>query len=93
MAEANLWTEIDKFTMPTSNFTASFFAAKRRAEIPWESIVSIINTTNGPVDELKKYLKLVEDADERLKLAINYKVHEVVIEVFLFIFVVFEIYQ
>ena len=88
MAEANYWSEIERFTTQTSQIGWS--GPKRRSDISWECIINIIHAAKGSDLEIKKYTKLIENTDTRLELAIKFKITDVVIEVlFYFIFKIF----
>jgi hypothetical protein len=54
---------------------------KKTFDIPWESVASIIYSTKGPTEEVKKYVRLVGDAQIREQVALKYKLHDLVIEV------------
>ena len=56
-------------------------SSKRRADISWECIANIINTAKGPTSELKKYIKLIENPEQQLALAVKYNIIDIIIEV------------
>ena len=102
MAEANYWSEIERFTTQTSqvsfilrifiknstlfNLQIGWSTPKRRSDISWECIINIIHAAKGSDLEIKKYIKLIENIDTQLELATKFKITDVVIEVILVIF-------
>jgi hypothetical protein len=56
-------------------------AVVHKPSIPYESIFYIIYYLEGPKEQIKKYLALVEDVERRRMLAIKLKYADIVIEV------------
>jgi hypothetical protein len=54
---------------------------KKSFDLPWECVASIIFSAKGPTDEVKKYIRLIADAQIREQFAVKYKLHDLVIEV------------
>ena len=77
MAEAGLWTNLEKFTSQRG-----LFNMVQKLAVSYETIVYIICRIKGPSEQIKKYLSMVDDIEQRKTLAIKLKLTDVVIEAF-----------
>lgn len=78
MAEAGMWTHLEKFTNQRGMFNMV-----QKLAVPYETIVYIICKIKGPPsDQIKKYLSLVDDVEQRKTLAMKLKLTDVVIDAF-----------
>jgi len=80
MAENGYWSELERFTSQKGVFNV-----KRSADIPWENVATIIYDALKEQgvsvnDELKKYVRLIENGESRLHFAKKKKIHDVFIE-------------
>jgi hypothetical protein len=81
MAEAGMWTHLEKFINQRG-----LFNMMQKITVPYETIVYIICKTKGgspqPTEQIKKYLSLIDDIEQRKTLALKLKLTDVVIEAF-----------
>ncbi|XP_064421008.1 spermatogenesis-defective protein 39 homolog [Latimeria chalumnae] len=77
-AKLREWREVDNL-FTTKNWLGY---TKKRAPIGFHRIVDILHRNNAPVQVLQEYVCLVDDTDLRLNLALKYKCHSVVIDVY-----------
>ncbi|RNA04268.1 spermatogenesis-defective 39 -like protein, partial [Brachionus plicatilis] len=78
MAETSQWSEISNFL----NATKSIFNMIQRQNVRYETIVSIVHYSNGPEEQIKKYLAMIEDLEYKKLLALKLRVYDIVIDVY-----------
>nr|XP_014434853.1 spermatogenesis-defective protein 39 homolog isoform X1 [Pelodiscus sinensis]XP_014434854.1 spermatogenesis-defective protein 39 homolog isoform X2 [Pelodiscus sinensis] len=76
-AKLRAWNDVDAL-FTTKNWLGY---TKKRAPIGFHRVVEILQRNNAPVHVLQEYVRLVEDIEARLSLAMKYKCHDVVIDV------------
>uniref|UniRef100_A0A8D2LPC3 Spermatogenesis-defective protein 39 homolog n=1 Tax=Varanus komodoensis TaxID=61221 RepID=A0A8D2LPC3_VARKO len=77
-AKLRAWHDVDAL-FTTKNWLGY---TKKKAPIGFHRVVEILQRNNAPVQVLQEYLRLVEDVETRLNLAMKYKCHDVVIETY-----------
>ncbi|KAM6463465.1 spermatogenesis-defective protein 39 homolog isoform 3-T5 [Liasis olivaceus] len=77
-AKLRAWHDVDAL-FTTKNWLGY---TKKRAPIGFHRVVEILQRNNAPVQVLQEYVRLVEDVETKLNLAVKYKCHDVVIDTY-----------
>ncbi|XP_063146238.1 spermatogenesis-defective protein 39 homolog isoform X2 [Candoia aspera] len=77
-AKLRAWHDVDAL-FTTKNWLGY---TKKRAPIGFHRVVEILQRNNAPVQVLQEYVRLVEDIETKLNLALKYKCHDVVIDTY-----------
>uniref|UniRef100_A0A674JUD1 Spermatogenesis-defective protein 39 homolog n=1 Tax=Terrapene triunguis TaxID=2587831 RepID=A0A674JUD1_9SAUR len=77
-AKLRAWHDVDAL-FTTKNWLGY---TKKRAPIGFHRVVEILQRNSAPVQVLQEYVRLVEDVETRLNLAMKYKCHDVVIDTY-----------
>ncbi|XP_030069954.1 spermatogenesis-defective protein 39 homolog [Microcaecilia unicolor] len=77
-AKLRAWHDVDAL-FTTKNWLGY---TKKKAPIGFHRVVEILNKNSAPVQVLQDYVRLVDDVDLRLNIAIKYKCHNVVIDTY-----------
>ncbi|XP_074812106.1 spermatogenesis-defective protein 39 homolog isoform X2 [Natator depressus] len=77
-AKLRAWHDVDAL-LTTKNWLGY---TKKRAPIGFHRVVEILQRNSAPVQVLQEYVRLVEDVETRLNLAMKYKCHDVVIDTY-----------
>lgn len=72
------WHDVDAL-FTTKNWLGY---TKKKAPIGFHRVVEILQRNNAPVQILQEYVRLVEDVETKLNLAVKYKCHDVVIDTY-----------
>ncbi|XP_061467828.1 spermatogenesis-defective protein 39 homolog isoform X2 [Rhineura floridana] len=75
-AKLRAWHDVDAL-FTTKNWLGY---TKKKAPIGFHRVVEILQRNNAPVQVLQEYVRLVEDVETKLNLAMKYKCHDVVID-------------
>ncbi|XP_029453521.1 spermatogenesis-defective protein 39 homolog [Rhinatrema bivittatum] len=77
-AKLRAWHDVDAL-FTTKNWLGY---TKKKAPIGFHRVVEILHKNSAPVQVLQDYIRLVDDVDLKLNLAIKYKCHSVVIDTY-----------
>ncbi|XP_053234356.1 spermatogenesis-defective protein 39 homolog isoform X3 [Podarcis raffonei] len=77
-AKLRAWHDVDAL-FTTKNWLGY---TKKKAPIGFHRVVEILQRNNAPVQVLQEYVRLVEDVETKLNLAMKYKCHDVVIDTY-----------
>ncbi|XP_043372193.1 spermatogenesis-defective protein 39 homolog isoform X4 [Dermochelys coriacea] len=77
-AKLRAWHDVDAL-LTTKNWLGY---TKKRAPIGFHRVVEILQRNSAPVQVLQEYVRLVEDVETKLNLAMKYKCHDVVIDTY-----------
>ncbi|XP_032997945.1 spermatogenesis-defective protein 39 homolog isoform X3 [Lacerta agilis] len=77
-AKLRAWHDVDAL-FTTKNWLGY---TKKKAPIGFHRVVEILQRNNAPVQVLQDYVRLVEDVETKLNLAMKYKCHDVVIDTY-----------
>ncbi|KAK1795911.1 hypothetical protein P4O66_009016 [Electrophorus voltai] len=77
-AKLKSWFDVDSL-FNTKNWLGY---TKKRSPIGFHRVVDILQKNNAPVQVLKDYVSLIDDAELKLSLAQKYKCHDIVIEMY-----------
>ncbi|KAJ7345039.1 hypothetical protein JRQ81_000989 [Phrynocephalus forsythii] len=77
-AKLRAWHDVDAL-FTTKNWLGY---TKKKAPIGFHRVAEILQRNNAPVQVLQEYVRLVEDVETRLNLAVKYKCHDVVIDTY-----------
>ncbi|KAL7992590.1 hypothetical protein Chor_016846 [Crotalus horridus] len=77
-AKLRAWHDVDAL-FTTKNWLGY---TKKRAPIGFHRVVEIMQRNNAPVQVLQEYVRLIENVETKLNLAMKYKCHDVVIDTY-----------
>ena len=77
MAEVGMWTELERFMNQKG-----LFNMVKTSVVSYETIVYMLCKMKAPSDQIKKYLLLVDDVEQKKNLGLRLKLTDVVIEAF-----------
>ncbi|XP_053118199.1 spermatogenesis-defective protein 39 homolog isoform X4 [Hemicordylus capensis] len=77
-AKLRAWHDVDAL-FTTKNWLGY---TKKKAPIGFHRVVEILQRNSAPVQVLQEYVRLVEDVETKLNLAMKYKCHDVVVETY-----------
>lgn len=77
-AKLKAWFDVDAL-YTTKNWLGY---TKKKAPIGFHRVVDILQKNNAPIEVLQEYIRLVDDVELRLNLAIKNKCHDIVIDTY-----------